>query len=557
MTTLTARLNKLITNDKFYYFFDNNLLINTLLEAININYKFTQTQINNFLQRSRYGDNDYNDSFLISENADYINIIKYIFANHEIPSHHIIYICQNYAIYKFKIPYIDYLFEYNMNIPNECLPFLLIDNYKYYDVKHYTKSHKNLLFIVMISIKYKKHDVLNKCMELLSKDTTFNKEYFIFMCDFFHDPVIYGDFTTLLDNICHYSNSDEIYTIIAKEEIKMHDDNKDFFYYIINKFGYTEKSMKYALSNGEDDWIFELILNGYNLTVEDINLRLTYGHIIEPINPNKYKFLKLKNKKVFGVITLFKIFNVSPNIDTLNISCKKGYTNEISSLIKDYNIMPQKETLDKSILSMNDKNVAMILNFKILPDETTFSMLTHIKYISDTLLHPNDVYCYINLNDYVINAVELLIIHGFKIKFEHVEFLLSKRLHLKDLSRFEIPYDNKLYFACFTYGYFPWPEIHDNLPKLRQLCMSKKLKYDKLIDFMKVNNVRLNKYDLHFLMRCNKKIGIEIMNKYILNPSIITVYEFMNDADSNIIKNVIKEHNITEQDMLKQYHMDI
>jgi hypothetical protein len=527
-------------------------LIDIMLEAIKLKHKFTQKQINGFIIATLEYSFENQANWLLTDNTDCKHIVKYIFTNYDIPQNKVRIICD---LNKKDLLCIGYLFEKNYNFTDDCLKALLKTGFAFTGIDCYTKSHPNVIYIAYTSEK--DENIFNKCIDLILKDTVFNSRYVELIYMFVRkNNINYKNLCILLNAVCKHSNSDDICQIIEDGRIFLDYKNSNIFDYIIDKYKFPEKLIKFVLKNDDNDECFlTMIQKGYNPTVDDINLRLLKGDKLYISNSKKYKFLTVENKKVTDVLSLFEIFGLEPNLDTLNISCKKGYIHCVNKLIKDYGIIPLKETLDESISSLNTDIITTILNFKILPDDITFYMINYNKCVcryTGCCLHCNSEYD----GDLVSDVVELLILHGLVIKFEHIEYLVSFNYGLKNLDRFNIAFDDKLFFVCFVNDNFPWDEIAERFSKLHRLCLSKKLKYETLIEYMKNNNIKLNRYDLHYLLKFNKEVGRKIMNNYMLIPSLITIFR-ANGASTNDIKNVVKKYEITEHTMLEEYDINL
>ncbi len=549
MTTLTKRLNKLLDYGSLYKEFNNltvpKVLIPALIEAVDTNYRFTTIQIHKFIEQA-IQDNIGNDNiFLKSNDIEHIKIIKYIFTNYHIDNEQLDCIC-----YFGNLSCIGYLFERQYNFPDSCYLTLLQYGYKFFKIEYCKTVNKNVIFFAYLSIIYDNYIIFDKCIDLIRLEAEhFDSEYVKLIFDMRRvesENLKNNEFKILLNSICFKCTIDDIYNLLFDKKIIMNQNNELLFDYIFNKFGNDKKLVSCILQYDDDDECFLKILsNGYKLTIEDLNLRLQKKEILLTNNYKKHKFLKLNDccsstsigshkRWQYWLITLFKIFKLQPNINTLNIACEKGYTSSVKQLIKEHNLIPQKETLDKSIISEDIELITIILNHKLTPDDVTFYMMDK-KY-------------------YKQEIIELLISYGLVIKFEHIEYLLFRGTHLKDLDRFGIKYDEKLYFTCFVNSHFPdeYIKIEENRLKLYKLCCDKKLKYQKLLEFLKKNNIGFDKYAFHNIIINNYNLGTEIMKKHNFAPSLLTTFRAIG-APNKMVLDIIKKYDINELNMMETY----
>jgi hypothetical protein len=234
------------------------------------------------------------------------------------------------------------------------------------------------------------------------------------------------------------------------------------------------------------------------------------------------------------------MFDLIPTLNELNIACNMGCSKTGIYLMDTYNIIPEKDTLDICVSKLNYELIEKVLHYKLSPDETTLNYLKN------------------ELNIYDIpKIVDLLLAHGLTINDSHMDFLLSNKIAVNDLERFGIKYDDKLYFKCFMYNFLPIDYlskmvIDKNIQKLYDLCKSKKTNYDKLINFMKTNNVGLNKYALDYLMNNNHTIALVMMNKHDCVPSLLSMGKKCY-LPHRMLRDIVEKNSIDELDMLKCY----
>lgn len=566
MANLTKKLNALLSKSGLLlkeFNSNDGDLINTLYEAVNTNYVFTPTQITKFISQACKP--QWAASFLGSTIDKHKTIITYIFKNCYIPESDIIKACSQRFIRANKINYfIDILFEKKYNFTCDGMQQLIESGYKNFQLNNYDVMHNNIVLIAiscMTSMPLYGH-IFNKSLEFIIKDTEpFNIIYFETLCKLLN---------TCIHQISFYDKKSEIIRLFmalctkctdGEPLFQMVNDRNIMFRMLcdmlIDRFGYSDNFVKYLVSvHGPEEYILKMAHNGYKITVDDINKMLTWKNTFILKDTTKYTSLpfhsvvqsrRLIDETHVNTFDLFKYYNLQPNMETLSIVCKQGYYELTNTIIEEYNVIPDKNTLDSCITSMNYDLITKILKYKLIPDDNTFYQINLCNMY--------------NYHTIAVQIIELLISNGLVITMDHISYLCSQKLSLDDLSRFGINYDNKLYFACYMHNFFPDEyitkcNIDPTLVQLYTLCKSNKTSYANVIDFLINNNITLNRYALDILIQWNLRIGTKIMDTYGCIPSIITAFRHCN-LPFKLLNEVIKKYNINEDDMLEPYDLVI
>lgn len=244
---------------------------------------------------------------------------------------------------------------------------------------------------------------------------------------------------------------------------------------------------------------------------EELEEEVVYKEVYKP------KQIKDTRMRYINIFDLFVHFGAVPTNITLNKACieKDSYVFDI--LTQKYNILPTKQNLDNCIyhiMSASDeeiKFISKILCYRIQPDSLTLKNINIMHYEAkfDAL-------------------VQLLLSNGLNISFNDVVALIRKKKKIDDLERFRIDYDEKLYYYCYIYGYFPeCYKKNFNSPsmKLRDLCTNRNLTFQTLSQYMKDNNVQLDRYCFENL--CRASLWDNICQELIdlgCKPTINTLY---------------------------------
>lgn len=138
-------------------------------------------------------------------------------------------------------------------------------------------------------------------------------------------------------------------------------------------------------------------------------------------------------------------------------------------------------------LSVNNyiKLISKILEYKIIPSKN--NLIDFVK------IHKRGHY-----KKAVTIIIELLIKYGLVIDMDILKQVIKNGYLINNLERFNIEYDEKLYYYCYIYKYIPVEymelfKIDKNVLKMRELCCSGKQK-KVIFKFMKKNNLKPDGY---------------------------------------------------------------
>jgi hypothetical protein len=540
MTDLEKRLDKLLKSKNLLHKEVTKKtkkcdLLNTLIEAVDSNYNFKPLQISNFITQISLP--KYNNRFMASDEEDHKKIMKYIFMKCDFTEGDLlIVLTNNYIVNDYSKPSIvvDCLIERKCNIPVSALGN--IRYYPFFNIDNYDEIHSNVIIVACRSIIAANIRNFEDCLDIIKKKKNhFDINYieiiltWINTHSFDKNQKLYTELLDVMfDNCC--DNKDTILDAFINNKNYI---NAFLYEYIIEKIGYNEPFVTFMLNSHlryHTSLFYKLIEKGYIPTVESVNC------LLKTTSNVRYGIATKKS------IDLFKTFDLQPTIETLNIACRIQYTDEVNILLDEYNVVPEKETLDICVSVYNYNLISRILHYKLTPDEDTLNKITGIYD-----------------HQHTAKIIDLLLAHGLVINSTHIETFLKKKIYVNDLERFGITYDEKLYFECYLNnfdGYFGKFTFNPIILQMHSLCKTNRLKLEKLIDFLKTNNIKLDRYALDFLIINNPEISTHFMNKYNCIPSIYTAYKHCK-APQKMLDDIIKNNNITHDEMLKQYDMTI
>ncbi len=367
---------------------------------------------------------------------------------------------------------------------------------------------------------------------------------------------------------------------------------------IIHNVGYNDDYVKYVLSKCGMLLLFDLIIAGYVPTADSINMLLKKHHdksvLIEDID-EKYKYINddimkwlqrilvlpekhvptvavrrgmkpVANKKPesskIDIFELFELFNLKPNIDTMDILIDAKYFSTLNAIFTRKHVPIDKILLDKIIRTCDIDLIKKILEYKIAPDDETFRIFINSNkesiYSSGKDFYFRDI-----INTILI--VELFIRYGLQIKIHHVVELLSIHKPLEKLERFDILYDENLYFLCYVYEHFPQEymekfTIDSNVLQIRKINEKRTKNPIKMMEFIKTNNLKIDKYIVSAIFSNDLPLSTELITKYNILPDLLTMYrstpqyaqlEYTNKFE--ICNKIIEKNNITKDFMLEYY----
>jgi hypothetical protein len=341
----------------------------------------------------------------------------------------------------------------------------------------------------------------------------------------------------------NYNNQSDILHFITDRNITI---RTDIIEYVAEKFGYSDVLITYIFDYilcENPEFIYSLVEKGFNLTTDILN------KLLRMCSDKKMKYYNDGITMEISLIQLFDIYKLKPNTETLNIMCEKQDHNNINILINIHNVIPEKETLDICVKTSNIALINKMINYKIIPD-------------SKTLMEINKGNSHNEKNE----IVELLIAHGLYVNSNDVEYSLSRDFYIENLERFDIKYDENLYFTCYINN--NWPDeymkkftIDKKILEMHALCKNKKITKDKLILFLTKSNLRLDRFAIDNLIFYTK-LAHQIIYIYGCVPSVITAYKStyqfcgLYNIGMKKLKYIATTHNITQKDMFEQYEMN-
>lgn len=165
-------------------------------------------------------------------------------------------------------------------------------------------------------------------------------------------------------------------------------------------------------------------------------------------------------------------------------------------LLTQYGMFPDNGCLNSCLMNYinvdNDDVLIYILNQGITPDygalETiieTFEGMNNDSNDSNDSNDPND-------DEHLNRRIELLIYYGLTISKFEMKLLIENSIELDNLDRFDVEFDNEVYYWCFKQNFMP-DGYYDKFAKslgapiiwFRYACSNSDISLDKLIEYLK------------------------------------------------------------------------
>ena len=555
---------------------NDSVFVNLLIKLVNEKYQFSPQQVDKFMVGALYSQYGYY-CFMESTNDNHKCIIKYILENNDIDKEYVKHII-SLSFHNGKYC-IDILFKkkYNFDLDDFKTITHRHPYYKYcgddYDV-----FHNNLLYIecnefISETCPY----LFGKSIALIKNEVSLDITPFEIIlnnivangvithkkCD--NNSIKLIRLRTIINELLQKINEDDIIECIINKRMILDNFTIMIVDQVFKKVGHNKKFYEYMFKYVipiVPEHILQLMVMGYKFTsTKDINffvqcikrtstLQIQHNNDYESIGLS-YTFLEkyemINNFANIPILDIFPLCGFLPDVDTLNILCANGDINDdiIQKLLNEYDVTPNNETATICALSLDCDITEKILKYKVVPDVDVIYKWKE--------LHGNRRPC-------IGKMLELLVRYGFIININHIKYLLSLRICINNLERFDIKYDEELYFICYLNDYFPetyLPKftIDKNVLQLHNLCKEPKLQTYQIRKLMETSGIKLDRYALDILISQNYYVCCDIISQYNILPSMLTTYKQCKLPLS--LEVVAKQYGISSKDMLEQYDMII
>ena len=268
--------------------------------------------------------------------------------------------------------------------------------------------------------------------------------------------------------------------------------------------------------------------------------------MLENFGYDKSLIEKASDNNFISCYKFFRLLNIIPNEETFELGCKVSNGDVINDCTKIFKMLPTNKHLQIMLGSYN-LNLDLlndILCYKILPTKEDLKIL--INNSSSGSRH---------------QGIELLIKYGLVLDINDIAETLKNKIIIHDLDRFNIPYDETLYYYCYIYNCFPYDnkmEIDKNVLELRKMCRTTATTLDAFIKYVKTNNVMPDRYCYDHA--CYNNINILSHMTHLKCPPTLAKYYWLGLARNGFQHNEFKEYitlnNIDVEYMQTKYNVD-
>lgn len=253
----------------------------------------------------------------------------------------------------------------------------------------------------------------------------------------------------------------------------------ELLFYFHNKFG-----LKFNV---------DLMNNVLKLNIQYIGKEVLQYHYyasnkefahVEPMLSNfGYDTLLINQAKFDNYVSIYKflrLLNCIPNEETFKLGCKYQQKDIVNECTKVFKMLPTNEHLQIMLKEnrFNDELLNDILCYKILPTKEDFNVLMNSGRCSQ-------------------HSIELLIKYGLLLDITDINKALSQKMIIENLERFNISYDETLYYSCYIYNIFPYDdkmEIDKNILELRKMCRNRSTTVEVFKKYIETHNIMPDRY---------------------------------------------------------------
>lgn len=589
VSEIKEKLNKIIINCFDNIEIDTDLIISFLDIGINspelINHiNNPSIDIDRIVQKIMDGNNTNLLVYLIFNNivninADSLNSLLKNDYNIKIDNDHDIELFKNLKEkYPDGLVIYDIFKEKKIQPNNETLNIACNNNYSYiiddiinnYDITPTANNLNNILLksdIVRKTYNYVINNLTaqfdDKIIELnetitkfLDKKCDINDDFLIRYYDMMHDDLNDIDFLCNIIEKYHPDYNlkglyDYILSKIAPDSIINSYNQTNHYYY-----GYrnNDRQLQIQKKNKLIEWnnnrrrdVILLMKNGTK-SIHHVNM------IYKNCNSVRNDFSKDPNINIKDFI----VNNLIPNTETLMTAIEKFDFEFINELFKMHNYTPNKSDLDACISFVTTEILVKILNYKIIPDHNTFRNL-----IKSKNLFPNST-------EYktVSEKLKILKRYGLKISKECIiPIICNRNINSSIFQLLNVVLDEELYYY---FHFFEYPinsnkanikfDIDEEILYLRDAFRSPNYSFDELMAYMKINNLKIDRYCFDSAVRGN----MEVYNKLIelgCEPPLISLKSiggnsYNYDQCMPMIKYLIDNYGQNYEFMSEPYDLD-
>jgi len=258
----------------------------------------------------------------------------------------------------------------------------------------------------------------------------------------------------------------------------------------------------------------------------------------------------------FSMYKFMFYLNITPTEETFMLLCKYPHHDQFKQCMETHKMIPTYDHLAAAVggferfaghgIGTTNKydTCASILLCRIVPDTNIFK-----------------IWVKSNQYDGKQPILELLIKFGLQLGHADIMFALENKVLIDNLERFDLMYDEQLYFTLFINNYKLTPELNakfaidQHILKLRAMCADRKTTYDKVKRHVNQTGVKLDRYCLDGAAKCCNRPLLYKLLKYVKVPNVGTF--ILLDKQLEIYDETIKFHGVDCKYMMVQYDVEL
>lgn len=285
----------------------------------------------------------------------------------------------------------------------------------------------------------------------------------------------------------------------------------------------------------------KLFLQQNNYSGSNIAYLISLGY--EKELAEKCEIKNLYANYTFNFIPLMIHLNIKPDEDSFNLSCEQ-HKQDLFDYCVSHKMIPNKShlklALQKTLTEIDLQFINKLLCYKIIPD-------------SDCLIFLDSNVHYPDNSKVVIN---LLMKYGYKPSINDVKQFMKHNIHLDNLENLGIKFDDEFYYCSHINNKWTYDSNfklkNEKILGLRQLCRNKNTLKEQVKEYMKTNNVKLDRYCFEHALSNNSVLVDWMINELNCEPTITAHYWLSYNAHrgdvyyTNVYNRLLKIHTIDD-----------
>ncbi|ARF11591.1 hypothetical protein Klosneuvirus_2_27 [Klosneuvirus KNV1] len=214
-------------------------------------------------------------------------------------------------------------------------------------------------------------------------------------------------------------------------------------------------------------------------------------------------------------IPLMIHLNIIPDEDTFNLSCEQ-HKQDLFEYCISHKMIPSKKhlklALHKTLTDVDLQFINKLLCYKIIPDSDCLVFLDTNAYYPDKSKA----------------VITLLMKFGYKPSSDGVKQFMKYNIHLDNLENLGIKFDDEFYYCSHINNNWTYDSHfklkNEKILGLRQLCRKRDTSKEQVKEYMKTNDVKLDRYCFEHALINNSYLADWMVNELKCEPTITAHY---------------------------------